>query len=149
MRDIRRLDSTEATVERLTNPKFSETGEAVFKTIMDLLIFAAGVGFSTKRSSQVPSSGKAVPYRVFKNNEKDGYLFLLALAAKGNSECLASDDDDMVAQVFEEYAAGGLEEITDWLNDNPIDSSGVQSLIAKIQSKIEAVPNTVVNPSPI
>jgi len=149
MRDIRRLDSTESIVDRLTDPKFTETGEPVFKTIMELLIFAAGIGFSSKRRTPVSSSGKAVPYRIFKNNEKDGYLYLLALAETKNSECLGPDDNDMVAQIFEEYAAGGLEEITDWLNDNPTDGSGVHSLIAKLQSRIGPVSTTTLNPNPI
>ena len=148
MRDIRRPDSTEAIVERLTDAKLTDVGDPVFKTIMELLIFAAGVGFAVGRRTAVPLSGKAVPFRIFQNNQKDGYIFLLALAELKTAECLASDDDK-VAEIFEEYAATGLEEIGDWLNDNPTDISGVQTLIARIQSRIETQPVVVNDPDPL
>lgn len=136
MRDIRRPETLEPLVERLTNPQLPETGVPVFGTIMDLLIFAAGVGFAIKRRASVPSSGKAVPYRIFENNQKEGYIFLIALAHFQDSGAIACDKDDATAQIFEEYAAGGLEEIAAWLNEYPSDISGVQPLLSKIQDSL-------------
>jgi dnd system-associated protein 4 len=149
VRDIRRPESAEPLVERLTNPRISETGAPVFPTIMDLLIFAAGVGLTVKRRIAVPSTGKAVPYRIFENNQKDGYIFLVALAEKENAAILAVENDDEIIKIFEEYAAGGLEQTATWLNENPTDISGVQSLIAKIQAQIPVTAPPVQNPNPL
>lgn len=139
MRDIRRPESLEPIVERLTNPRHSEVGVAVFATIMDLLIFCAGVGFATGRRSSVPSSGKAVPYRVFENNQKEGYIYLVSLAEAKSPEVLAASNDDETVRCFEEYAAGGLQEVASWLAENPMDVSGVQSLLSRLQSQLPEV----------
>lgn len=149
MRDIRRPDFAEPLVERLTTARVSETGAPVFPTIMDLLIFCAGVGLTTRRRVAVPSTGKAVPYRIFENNQKEGYIFLVALADKKDAAALAQENDDEAARTFEEYAAGGLEEVASWLNENAMDASGVQSLMAKIQAQIPSSVPTNSNPSPI
>jgi dnd system-associated protein 4 len=149
MRDIRRLDSSEPLVERLTSPKLPETGIAVFGTIMDLLIFSAGVGFANKRMTPVPSTGKAVPFRIFENNQKDGYIFLIALAHTQDSDAIASQNDDEAARIFEEYAAGGVEEIASWLNETPDDISGVQPLLTKIQDLIKTNVTKLPSPSPL
>ena len=149
MRDIRRPDSLEPFVERLTTPKLTDTGVPVFPTIMDLLIFCAGVGFSVQRKSTVPASGKAVPVRIFENNQKDGYIFLIALAEKKDPSILAVEHEDEAARIFEEYAAGGLEEVGSWLSANPSDISGVQALIAKIQAKMPVAEIAVQNPTAV
>jgi dnd system-associated protein 4 len=149
MRDVRRPDSQEPLVERLTSAKMTEVGTPVFETIMDLLIFAASVGFAVGRRSPVPVSGKAVPVRIFENNNKEGYIFMLALAETKDPSVLAVENDDETVRIFEEYAAGGLEEIASWLAANPTDISGVQALISRIQAQLpeRAAPST--NPSPI
>lgn len=149
MRDIRRPESSEPLVERLTNPRMSGTGAPVFSTIMDLLIFCAGVGLTTNRRCAVPSTGKAVPYHIFERNQKDGYIFLVALAEKKDATTLAAENDDEIIKIFEEYAAGGLEQIASWLNENATDISGVQALITKIQAQVPIVAPSVQNPSPL
>ena len=147
MRDVRRPDAFEPLVERLTTPKLTETGVPVFQTIMDLLIFCSALGFAVQRRIPVPSSGKAVPFRIFENNQKDGYIFLVALAEKKQPSALATENDDETVRTFEEYAAGGLDELSAWLAENPADISGVQTLITKIQAKIPISPLTVENPA--
>lgn len=149
MRDIRRPDSAEPLVERLTTTRVADTGAPVFATIMDLLIFSAGVGMTIRRRVPVPSSGKAVPFRIFENNQKDGFIFMVALAERKDPAALEHEHEDEAARIFEEYAAGGLEEIASWINDNPLDVSGVQSLMAKIQAQIPATAPVNSNPSPL
>lgn len=149
MRDVRRPDALEPVVERLTSARMTESGSPVFETIMDLLIFAAGIGLMKKRRSPVPSSGKAVPARIFENNNKDGYIFMIALAEKKDPTALAMDHDDETVRIFEEYAAGGLEEIAEWLSENPTDISGVQALVSKMQAQMPPEATEGKNPSPI
>lgn len=135
MRDIRRPDSSEPIVDRLTNPEASDVRRAIFPTIMDLLIFAAAVGVKYGKSCPVSSSGKAVPFRVFSNNQKDGFIYLIALAHAKDPSILSEARSDEAAKIFEEFAAGGLLEIEIWLNENPLDSSGVSSLLKRIQNE--------------
>jgi len=90
-----------------------------------------------------------VPYRIFENNQKDGYIFLVALAKKKDAATLAVENDDEIIKIFEEYAAGGLEQIASWLNENATDISGVQALIAKIQAQVPIDAPVVLNPNPI
>lgn len=149
MRDIRRPETAEPLVERLTNQQISGTESPVFLTIMDLLIFCAGVGLSIDRRTPVPSSGKAVPYRIFENNQKEGYIFLVALAHKKDPTILSGEQDEEIAKIFEEYAATGLEEVDRWIAANPTDISGVQALITKMQSRIQVAAAPPFNPNPI
>lgn len=149
MRNIRRPDNLEPVVERLTNPENTGTRTPVFRTIMDLLIFAAGVGLRHDRHLPVPSSGKEVPIRVFENNQKDGYLYLVALATKQDPAVLEEKNDDEIAKIFEEYAAGGLEQINDWLTKNANDFSGVDTILAEMQNYVPLDPQEVENPNPL
>ena len=136
MRDIRRPESLEPIVDRFTNPAFSDISRPVFPTIMDLLIFSAGVGVALGKRNPVPTSGKAVPYRIFENNQKEGYIYLVALAHTRDPKLLASELDDEAAKIFEEFAAAGLEELGNWLNASPMDTSGVQTIISQLQKKL-------------
>jgi dnd system-associated protein 4 len=133
MRDIRRPEALEPIVDRFTNPAYSDVGRPVFPTIMELLIFSAGVGFAIGKRIPVPASGKSVPFRVFENNQREGYIYLIALAHTRDPKSLASECDDDAAKIFEEFAAGGLEELGAWLNASPMDTSGVQTLVTQIQ----------------
>lgn len=149
MRDIRRPDAAEPLVERLTKQQISGTETPIFPTIMELLIFCAGVGLVADKKRPVSSSGKAVPYRIFETNQKEGYIYLVALAATKDASLLSGDKDDEVAKIFEEYAAGGLEEVESWLASNPTDISGVEALISKLQSHMQVAAPPPFNPSPI
>lgn len=149
MRDIRRPDNLEAVVDRLTSQKYTETETPVFQTIMDLLIFAAGVGVQQKRRTAVPSTGRGIPVRIFEGNQKDGYLYLVALATKQDPSALEAVNDDETAKIFEEYAAGGLEQIAEWLSKDGGDFSGVGTLLAQMQSFIPLEPQTTEYPNPI
>lgn len=136
MRDIRRPEAFEPIVDRFTNPAYSDIARPVFPTIMDLLIFSAGVGLALGKRIPVPASGKAVPYRIFENNQKEGYIYLVALAHTRDPKLLASELDDEAAKIFEEFAAAGLEELSTWLNASPMDTSGVQTLISQLQKNL-------------
>lgn len=150
MRDVRRADSAEPLVELLTTPRRGEDGEATFATIMDLLIFAAGVGFKSKRREAVPSSGKGIPFAIFERNQKDGYIYIMALAETQTAGSLASEVVEGAIQTFEEYAAGGLEIIQAWLNENPTDVSGVQTLLSQLTRELEiSSVTTIERPSPV
>jgi dnd system-associated protein 4 len=140
MRDIRRPDDTEPVVELLVTPRRGEDGEPLFQTIMELLIFSAGVGFSLKERSPVPASSKVIPYIVFERNQKDGYIHLLALADAKTPESLASKESDHAVQTFEEYAAGGLRIMQRWLNENPTDTFGIDTLMSKISQELSRNP---------
>jgi dnd system-associated protein 4 len=149
MRDIKRPDEFESVVERLTDSRNSEVGVAFFATIMDLLIFAAAIGLACKTRQTVAPGGKIVPFRIFENNQKDGFVYLLALAESQNADALAPANDENTATVFEEYAAGGLKLISSWLLDSPMDISGVQPILSKVQAALKPVSGAANNPDPL
>lgn len=149
MRDIRRPDEREAIVERLTNGDFSETGAPIFATIMELLIFAAAVGLREERRVAVPAGSRGIPVRIFENNQNEGFLFLIGLAVVGDAEILSDEREDEIARIFEEYAAGGLEVIEDWISQNPHDPSGLETLLARLQDAVPAQEQPTENPSPL
>ena len=150
MRDIRRPDKAEPLVELLTSARRGEDGQATFDTIMDLLIFAAGIGFSFEAREAVPSASKGIPYLIFERNQKDGYIYVLALAATDNPEVLTAEKADFAVEIFEEYAAGGLDLIQRWLNENPTDVTGVQTLMSHLVGKLKSAESLVeTRPNPI
>jgi dnd system-associated protein 4 len=134
MRDVRRLDSTENVVAALTQADQSPYGEAVFPTIMELLVFAAAVGFRLGLREDVPG-GREVPIRVFERARKDGLILMLGLIADGNVEFLSEKGD--VVDPFEEFAAAGLLEIRKWLSESP-EESPADILLRKIQEQISS-----------
>jgi dnd system-associated protein 4 len=150
MRDIRRPDDTEPLVELLTTARRGEDGEPVFQTIMDLLIFAAGVGFGINERSAVPSGAKVIPYAIFERNQKDGFIHLIAMAAAKSPTTLADKEMENAVQIFEEYASAGLKEMQRWLNANPTDTFGVSTLMTRIVNELgRNTPADEKLPSPI
>lgn len=132
MRDLRRPEQFEAIVKQLTESKEPDTQLPVFETIRDLLILAALLGFARKkRLSGLKLSGP-VPWRVFENARKDGTVYWLGLMETRSAEILRPEQDaeERLAQIFEEYSAGGLSIIADLLRDNPADTTGFKTLLA-------------------
>ena len=62
-------------------------------------------------------------------------LYLIALAEKRDVDILREENEDKMIQVFEEYANGGLQVLTDWLREHPEDPNGDRALLAALVSK--------------
>lgn len=112
--------------------KDNKTGEKTFKTYMDLAVFSALVGFS-KPSLSVENNGTEIPDSVFFNNKKEGIVYLIALLE--TKDPYIFNDERKCWKIFEGYVNAGLLEISGWLEDNPTDISGTDTLLNNIAEK--------------
>ena len=83
--------------------------EAPFKTMKDLFMLAANVGFS--RGRRVPLSGRREIFRwpVFSSQEDIPILRAISIAETGDTTILV--DQAHVVLIAEEYANAGIEEV--------------------------------------
>jgi dnd system-associated protein 4 len=136
MPDIGRNAKYESIVNLLAIDHHPDTGRAIFPTIMDLLVFAAMVGIELDRREKVEASAQSVPWRVFQNNHKDGLVMLVGLWRARSLEGVSPAELDSAQLEFEQYANGGLQVISEWLQENPADANGDHTLLSKITDKI-------------
>jgi hypothetical protein len=62
-------------------------------------------------------------------------IYAIALAHSRDMEIIRPENEDAMIQIFEEYIAGGLKEITLWLRETPGDVDGVDALIAAAKKR--------------
>ncbi len=137
MRTIRRNSGFEQIVRRLGDAAHPVTKQPIFPTFRDLLCFAAVLGFETGTQVKLdPKTDDFVDGRVFaKDDLSMDLLYVIALAEKRDVDILREDNEDTMIQIFEQYANGGLQILTDWLREHPEDPNGDQALLAALVSK--------------
>lgn len=97
--------------------QLTSDNEAPFKTMKDLFMLAANVGFV--RGRRVPLSGQREIFRwpVFSSQEDIPALRAIAIAETGDTSILV--DQAQVVMIAEEYANGGIEEVRREIADQP------------------------------
>jgi dnd system-associated protein 4 len=116
--NINRSRVYEDLVQKLAMQKVPDTDRTLFPTIRELLCFAALLGFSEKRRVPLDRSQgvEDISYQQF---EREGpaidLIFMIALAETQDVEILKEDNEKRCAEIFEEYANGGLGLIKDHL----------------------------------
>ncbi|MBP7703731.1 MAG: DNA phosphorothioation-associated protein 4 [Caulobacter sp.] len=114
--NINRSKVHEDLVQKLAMQKVPGTDRTLFPTIREVLCFAALLGFSEKRRIPLDRSEgvEDISYQQF---EREGpaidLIFMIALAEEQNVEVLKDDNEKHCAEIFEEYANGGLAVIKD------------------------------------
>lgn len=105
----------EALVKLLTSP-VSEELPALFPEYRDLMLFAAMVGKNRGRKKERVGNGGEVDseYIASRNFNKEGVVFLLGLLDYEDPEVL-KDGAEKCWRLFEEYCAGGMDEMAEWL----------------------------------
>lgn len=98
-------------VQRLAMLKLPAADRTLFPTIRELLCFAALLGYSEGR--RVPLDREAgvedVSYQQFERGDAEDLIYLIALAETKNAEILKDGEESRCAEIFEEYANGGLQ----------------------------------------
>lgn len=122
-------------IETLCERKTTHTNRPVFRTYIDLIVFAAMVGFTRQRRSPLDERINEIPSRVFHNQNMDGLVYLVAILEKQSGDMLRERNEQEAWQIFEQYANGGLEIIAEELAENPHDFDGVSSLLALIKEE--------------
>ena len=113
--NINRSRIHEDMVQRLTKEKLSGAERSLFPTIRELLCFAALLGYSEKRKIPLDSEHgvEDVSYQQFERGDAEDLIYLIALADTKDPEILKDGKEGRCAQIFEEYANGGLQILGD------------------------------------
>lgn len=113
--NINRSRIHEDMVQRLAMLKLPGTDRTLFPTIRELLCFAALLGYSEGRRIPLDRSEgtEDVSYQQFERRDAEDLIFLLALADSKDPEILKDGEEGRCAEIFEEYANGGLQVLRD------------------------------------
>ena len=111
----RRLASATAhaqLLDQLINPAPGEDF-ALFETKEKALMFAAALGVHVGRRTPLASrdASAAIRFDIFEKAMDDGFVHCLAICETGGLAILADSREEELAQIFEEYACTGLNEI--------------------------------------
>ena len=103
--------------------KYDESGKTLFPTIREFLSFCALLGFSQdKRLPLNKSEGvEDIAGAQYINNEAEEIVYLIASLSKKSFSILEEGNEHEVAEIFEEYANGGLEIIQGWIGNSDED----------------------------
>lgn len=115
--NINRSRKYEDIVQRLAGQVMPGSDRRLFPTIRELLCFAALLGFSEKRRTPLDRSEgvEDISYQQFERGDAEDLIFLIALAEKQDMNILREGEEAACAEIFEEYANGGLAIIKDFL----------------------------------
>lgn len=108
--NINRSRIHEDMVQRLSMQKLPNTERTLFPTIRELLCFAALLGYSEKRRVPIDKEKgvEDVSYQQFERGDAEDLIYLIALAESCDPEILKDGEESRCAEIFEEYANGGL-----------------------------------------
>jgi dnd system-associated protein 4 len=93
--------------------------DSVFTTFADLLCFAACLGYSRGLNSPFDSSLEPVPWHIFENSGKDSVVNLIAAVSSDDFGIVGQDRFDEKLRVFEQYANGGLQILSELVEKSP------------------------------
>lgn len=128
---VKRERKHEALISRLTMDS-----KGIFQYLKDLMVFAAMVGHFY--GDRKPLAGETIEIILdtYASDQKDGFIYLLGLMEFKDGELLKDKRLKDSVSVFEEYCNAGLYVIESWLDDNPGDPSGVDTLLQKIYERL-------------
>jgi len=144
---VKRDRVNEPLVDKLCSNK--NGNKPVFTYIKDLMVFASMVGYSKGKRKPLSSDGISIILETYASDQKDSFIYLLALMTEKNGACLKDDNLTASIKIFEEYCNAGLEEIQLWLDENPGDHTGIETLSSKIFEQVilnEELQQTTDNP---
>ena len=109
--NINRSKIYEGIVQRLSMQKLPGTDRTLFPTIRELLCFAALLGYSENRRIPLDRDKgvEDVSYQQFERGDAEDLIYLIALADTKDPEILKDGEEARCAEIFEEYANGGLQ----------------------------------------
>lgn len=119
--NINRSRIHEDLVQRLSTQTIPGSDRKLFPTIRELLCFAALLGFSEQRRVPLDRSQgvEDISYQQFEREPAaEDLLWTIAVAETGDVEVLREGEEVRCAQIFEEYANGGLALIKDFMLRN-------------------------------
>ena len=109
--NINRSRVHEDMVQLLAVQKLPGAGRTLFPTIRELLCFAALLGYSEKRRLPLDKDEgvEDISYQQFERGDAEDLIYLIALAESKDPEILKDGNEHLCAEIFEQYANGGLQ----------------------------------------
>jgi dnd system-associated protein 4 len=112
----------ESVVQLLCTDRDVDAERSLFPTIRELLVFAALLGYSENRRVPLDKTQGVIDisYQQFEHPSSDGadeIVYLIALSEEKDLTILRRGNENKCAEIFEEYANGGLEMIRSWLSE--------------------------------
>jgi len=98
----------------------------VYEHYYEVLFFAAAVGYKEQKKSKIKKPmGDPIPFETFKNiTNFPGLYYLIGLSEFGSEEALKKENEREVVEIFQEYANGGLEVLSEYFEtQKPIRST--------------------------
>lgn len=127
---VRRDRMHEPLVEKLCSNK--DGGKPIFTFIKDLMIFAAVVGYSKGKRKALGNDTVSIILETYASDQKDAFIYLIALMEEKKGAFLKDENLPSSIKIYEEYCNAGLEKIQLWLDENPADHKGIDTLVGKI-----------------
>jgi dnd system-associated protein 4 len=131
---IRRPQDHDELIKRLTAKDKYRNVDTPFTVMYDLLVFAASLGFKLEKRVPFSKSGEPIDFATMKSNAYFEQLLstIAVLTFEGDHTCLSDDRLAERIRLFEEYANGGLIELSERLkNDHPSPSEYLETLISQ------------------
>ena len=109
--NINRSRKHEEMVQRLAMEKLPGSDRTIFPTIRELLCFSALLGYSEQRRLPLDKEQgvEDISYQQFERGDAEDLIYLIALAETKDPEILKDGEENRCANIFEEYANGGLQ----------------------------------------
>ena len=117
--------------------RLSADNKSIFQYLKDLMVFAAMIGYSSGERREVQGDTIEIILETYATDEKDGFIYLLGLLEHKDGHVLKDQNLRKCVEVFEEYCNAGLYIIENWLDDNPGDPAGVDTLLYQIYTKMD------------
>lgn len=128
---VKRERNHDALIARL-----SSANKSIFQYLKDLMVFAAMVGYSRSERRELKGDTIEIILETYHTDEKDGFIYLLGLLEHRDGQVLKDQNLRKCVSVFEEYCNAGLYVIEAWLDDNPGDPTGIDTLLHNIFEKM-------------
>jgi len=104
--------------------------DGVFSTLKSALVFSAAVGFKQNRRLPFSKTGEQIALSLFNEHLDLPFIYALALIENNDVSYLQEDKFLEVINIFEEYAAGGLQYLDDILDKSNLKES-IEGLLSE------------------
>ncbi|TNC82781.1 MAG: DNA phosphorothioation-associated protein 4 [Oleiphilus sp.] len=132
---VKRDRAYEPLIDLLVNEK--NHGRSVFSYNKDLMVFAAMVGHSLSKRKPLSDDTVSIILETYATDQKDALIYLIALMEERDGIILKDENLPKAIRIFEEYCNAGLEEIKLWIDENPKDPTGVETLLEKTWERVQ------------
>lgn len=137
MRTLRYSKQYEPIVKQLGSAAHPLTRQPIFLTYRELACFAAVLGYEQEASPNLATEQEDfVDGRIFSNYEPAlDLMYLIALASSRDMNILRDEKEDQMVAIFEQYANGGLQILSEWLREKPDDTDGDKAVLAALYKR--------------